>query len=180
MGFGKESGTVSFVKKGDPNVVVRDLAAMVNSFGHGTVYVGIDAEGNVSGVAHPEMVSQDIEDAISDSVQPELEARVERMTDGSGKYYLKVCAEGNGAPYCVMGHYHMRNGCKTVRAMPRDIATMYLSGGADVVGDMASPVGDLEFTKLLGRLGGDGESLELAIDGCFRSGEEYNLCAYLM
>jgi len=82
---------------------------MLNRHGTGTVYFGVDDNGNVKGLSTGNKTLMDIRNRIRDIIEPQILANIEELSDENDHKYIKVSAKGTDTPYSCDGRYYVRN-----------------------------------------------------------------------
>ena len=109
MNFGKENETTEFkeslaqFEKG-----IKSLTAMLNRSGRGTVYFGVDDNGNVKGLTLGKNTLMDIRSKIKTLVEPAIVPDIAEGEDEDGRKYVKLSASGSDMPYSFDGRYYER------------------------------------------------------------------------
>ena len=109
MNFGIENEYKEFKESlAQLDKAIKSLTAMVNKNGRGTVYFGVNDNGDVVGLKLGKKYLDEIRDKISNFVQPQLLYKAEEKYDNS-LLYIELTAEGNDIPYSFDGRYYIRN-----------------------------------------------------------------------
>lgn len=119
-----ESATV---RGGRQAAVLADLCAFANTDG-GVVYVGASArKGKVKGLSNFKSVQKELQSAIGERLQPQLEVRYETVqSDGAQVLRLSV-DEGHEKPYCLdQSKFYVRNDAETSLAVRDEIVALVL------------------------------------------------------
>ena len=118
MNFGKESETVEFkeslsqLKEG-----LISLTAMLNKSGQGTVYFGVNDDGELIGLKDVgKKTIHDISQAIGDGILPRIIPTV-LLENKDGRDYILVSAKGYELPYSSKGNTESVQPTKT-RSFP--------------------------------------------------------------
>jgi hypothetical protein len=95
-----EGQFLEFKKKPDhPDKIVREMVAFANS-GGGTLLIGVDDSGKITGLAHPDEEVYVMEAAIARHASPEIDYKLESVPVGSGRWVLKYqILPGTDKPY---------------------------------------------------------------------------------
>lgn len=129
----------------------KEVIAFANTDG-GTIYIGIDDQGNIIGIDHIDDTYTRITNGIRDAIQPDVtmfihytlqDNRVIRIEVGEGTYkpyYLK--AKGLKPP----GVY-IRQGASSAPASPEQIRQMIKTSDGDIFENMRSMEQELTFTE---------------------------------
>ncbi len=149
MNIGTENETTEFkesmtqLDKG-----VLSLTAMLNRSNEGTVYFGVDDNGEIIGLAVGDSTLEKIRNAIRNDIQPRILADTEVLESDDGKKYISVHASGYEIPYSYDGRYYVRHGSSNETASPDLVAKMVLSRGYDAMREMESYEQNLTFHTL--------------------------------
>ena len=138
--------------------VKRTVVAFANTDG-GTLYLGIDDNGQVCGLADPDAAMLQTTNAIRDGIRPDVtlfaECRVERR-DGKAVIVVTVL-RGTARPYYLAGKgirpegVFVRQGASTVPATETAILRMIRETGGDSFDDARSLNQELTFQCAAGR-----------------------------
>ena len=167
--------------------IYREVVAFANTDG-GTVYVGIDNEGNTVGVADFDREYTRITNGIRDAIAPDVTMCV-RVSAGDGNTVQIAVSEGANKPYYIKSKglkpsgVFVRQGASAVPASPEQIRQMIKRSDGDVFEEMRSPLQELTFDaagSVFGRLGvGFGAEKYRAL-GMLRDGGIYSNLALLL
>ncbi len=149
MELGTESGTVEFkrdIRQLDKGLV--SLTAMVNRYNRGTVYFGVEDNGNVAGITVVRSLFDKIRITARNNILPRLELDIVEHVTPEGPSYISVSATGFEIPYSYAGRYYVRNYLDDEAATPDVVARLVLSRGFDVMRETPAPSQDLAFTTL--------------------------------
>lgn len=167
--------------------IYREVVAFANTDG-GTVYVGINNEGNTVGVADFDREYTRITNGIRDAIAPDVTMCV-RVSAGDGNTVQIAVSEGANKPYYIKSKglkpsgVFVRQGASAVPASPEQIRQMIKRSDGDVFEEMRSPLQELTFDaaeSVFGRLGvGFGAEKYRAL-GMLRDGGIYSNLALLL
>ena len=88
---------------------VISLSAMLNKHNEGTVYFGVENNGDVIGQKDlNENTLRDVSKRISEGIKPKVFPIVSLMLIGDRKI-IKVYVNGNNVPYSAFGKYYYRS-----------------------------------------------------------------------
>ena len=105
MNFGIENEYQEFKESlAQLDKAIKSLTAMVNKNGRGTIYFGVNDNGDVVGLKLGKKYLDEIRDKISNFVQPQLLYKAEEKYYGN-LLYIELTAEGNDIPYSFDGRY---------------------------------------------------------------------------
>ena len=110
MNLGIESEKIEFKKNTNELVNgVISLSAMLNKHNEGTVYFGVENNGDVIGQKDlNENTLRDVSKRISEGIKPKVFPIVSLMLIGDRKI-IKVYVNGNNVPYSAFGKYYYRS-----------------------------------------------------------------------
>lgn len=115
------------VRGGRQAAVLADLCAFANTDG-GVVYVGASSrKGKVKGLGNLKVVQKELQSAVGERLQPQLEVRYETVqSDGAQVLRLSV-DEGHEKPYCLdQSKFYVRNDAETSLAVRDEIVALVL------------------------------------------------------
>lgn len=128
---------------------LKSLTAMLNRNGTGTVYYGVDDNGNVKGISVGKKTLLDIRNRIKDIIEPQILAEIKDLVDESDRHYISVSALGTDTPYSCDGRYYIRNVSADESVSNEMLRKMLVSGDADLIRKIPSEVQNLTFVQLL-------------------------------
>ena len=152
MELGTKSGTVEFkrdIRQLDKGLI--SLTAMVNCYNRGTVYFGVEDNGNVVGIKSGRSLFDKIRITAGNNILPRLELDIVEHVTPEGPSYISVSATGFEIPYSYAGRYYVRNFVTDEQATPDVVARLVLSRGFDAMRETPSPNQELSFS-MLGKL----------------------------
>lgn len=88
---------------------LKSICAFANTSG-GTIYVGIDDEGNVIGIIHPHKLQEDIPNKIIQNLG--IVCELNEMEE-FGKTYFEIVVKPSNVPIAYKGIYYVRSGATT-------------------------------------------------------------------
>lgn len=186
MQLGFEDEITEFKKDiGQLDKGILALTAMINRHNKGTVYFGVDDNGQVVGVKPAPNHLEKIRNNIRSYVYPQILADIKILATIEGKQYIRVYAEGYDTPYSYDGRYYVRNVSSNEQASPSMVRKMMMCGNSDIIRGIDSPIQNLTFTSYLAYLEAKGLHPNMSRDyfdgrGMLTESKEYNLIAYLM
>ena len=149
MNIGYENETTEFKKSiSQLDKGILALTAMLNRSNRGTVYFGVDDDGNVVGMDIGTSTSEKIRNHVRDFVQPRIFLNIEILETDDNKKYLSVSSSGFDIPYSYDGRYYIRHTASNESASPEVVAKMVLSRNFDSMRELESYSDDLTFTTL--------------------------------
>lgn len=186
MNIGKESESVEFKESlAQLDKGLKSLTAMLNKNNRGTVYFGVDNDGNVVGTSVGRDTETKIRGRIKETVAPGLFFRINVLEDGDGKNYIALEGEGTDIPYSFDGRYYIRNSSSDDSVDNVLLRRMLISQSVDILKEKPSYRNDLTFFGLLRYLENVGvhaydssdfyQSLRL-----YSSDGKYNMTAFLL
>ncbi|MBI3961101.1 MAG: putative DNA binding domain-containing protein, partial [Chloroflexi bacterium] len=115
------------VRGGRQAAVLADLCAFANTDG-GVVYVGASArKGEVKGLPNSKVVQKELQAAIVERLQPQLEVRFETVQSDSAQVLRVSVDEGDEKPYCLdASKFYVRNDAETSLAVRDEIVALVL------------------------------------------------------
>lgn len=126
---------------------LKSLTAMLNRNGTGTVYYGVDDNGNVKGLSIGKKTLMDVRNRIKDLIEPQILAEINDLTDENGSHYIRVSASGTDTPYSCDGRYYLRNVSADESVSNDMLRKMLVSGDTDLIRQIPSEVQDLTFSQ---------------------------------
>ena len=156
MNLGKENEYQEFEEGlGQLDNGIKSLTSMLNKHGKGTVYFGVDDNGEICGLCIGKNTSMDIRNRIRDNVDPRIYPEIQELED-DGKQYIKITANGYDIPYSFDGRFFIRNVSADEKASTDILRKMLANSDSDIIRQKASPIQNLTFTILFGILAGNG------------------------
>lgn len=165
---------------------LKSLTAMLNRNGKGTVYFGVDDNGNViGGVEVGKKTFEDIRNKIKTYIDPSITVSLISLEDENGHQYIKLFAEGSDIPYSYDGRYFIRNASSDEKVENNLLRKMLLSNDMDIISNIESEIQDLHFSQFLGCLVSLGFSVKndknyFKSKGLLTRDKKFNLVAYLL
>ena len=129
--------------------IYKEVIAFANTDG-GIVYVGIDNDGNVIGLADVDQEYTRITNGIRDAIMPDVTMFV-RFTIQDNKVVRIAVSEGTNKPYYLKGKglkpsgVYVRQGTSSVPASPEQIRRMIKESDGDMFEEMRSMEQSLTF-----------------------------------
>lgn len=185
MNLGHENETQEFkISLAQLDKGLKSLTAMLNRHGHGTVYFGVDDDGNVVGLTVGKNTLTEIRNKITQMIDPRIFNVIETLED-EGKTYIRVFAKGSDIPYSCDGRYYWRNVSSDEIATNELLRKMLISSEQDIIRQIPSENQNLTFTGLceeLNRIGhhaSDTRNFQQSY-GLFNRENQFNLLAFLL
>ena len=186
MNVGSESETVEF-KKGIAQLSkgIEGLSAMLNKHNTGTLYLGVDDNGDVVGIDVGRDTLEKIRNEIDTELEPKCIPEIDVLHTEDGLDYVRIVCTGYEPAYSFKGRYYIRNVTSDVSLTPPLLTRMLLSKGTDPPKQIVFPVQDLTFSAFTRYL----ESVKVHVradngfyesHGMKTSEGKFNLLAYLM
>ena len=119
----KEKKNLEF-KSTITNTFLKTVSAYSN-FGDGEIWFGINDDGSVCGIEHPETVCIDIENRINDSISPK--PKFEMRVDTSKNIICLTVREGAYKPYLYKGKAY-RSDTTSVEVDQAELKSLVLEG----------------------------------------------------
>lgn len=115
------------VRGGRQAAVLADLCAFANTDG-GAVYVGASVrKGPVKGLTNIKGVQKELQAAIVERLQPQLEVRFETTQSANAQVLRLSVDEGDEKPYCLdQSKFYVRNDAETSLAVRDEIVALVL------------------------------------------------------
>lgn len=115
------------VRGGRQAAVLADLCAFANTDG-GVVYVGASVrKGPVKGLTNIKGVQKELQAAIAERLQPQLEVRFETTQSDNAQVLRVSVDEGDEKPYCLdQSKFYVRNDAETSLAVRDEIVALVL------------------------------------------------------
>ncbi len=186
MNIGKESELQEFKESlSQLDKGIKSLTAMLNRNGHGTVYFGVDDNGNVKGFTIGKKTLIDVRNRIRDIVEPQILADIRECVSDDGKTYISVSAMGSNIPYSCDGRYYVRNASADENVSSELLRKMLASGDADLIKQIEAESQNLTFAQLTTLLSGHDVHIVssksiLKNYALLNTNDKYNLMAYLL
>ena len=184
MNIGRENGKVAFAEDlSHLDEGIRDLSAMLNNHGEGTLWIGVDEAGDIVGLNIGPDIKGMIRSRIRELVRPRVVPMTSELTSDDGRGYFKISIAGFDIPYSFDGRYFLRSGTSTIPADPDMVSAMVMSRPLDPLRVQQSDRQDLTFDSLSVMLDVRGlpcGSNLLRTIGLIDDHGRYNLAAYLV
>ncbi len=135
---------------------LKSLTAMLNRHGTGSVYFGVDDNGNVKGLTIGKKTLMDIRSRIRDIIEPQILVNIEELKDEDSHQYIKVSAKGTDTPYSCDGRYYVRNVSADESVTNDMLRKMLAAGDADLIRQIPSDNQELTFAQFFTFLAGRG------------------------
>lgn len=151
MNLGDENETTEFkasMSQLDKGII--GLTAMLNRHNHGTLYIGVDDDGNVIGMDVGAGTLETVRNRIRSFVQPQVVPEISRHETDDGRSYISVRVTGYNIPYSCDGRYYIRNVSSNESAGPDVVAQLVMARGIDPLKNQRSDLQELTFNTLFG------------------------------
>lgn len=164
---------------------LKSLTSMLNKHGQGSVYFGVNDNGEVCGLDIGKNTLMDIRNRIADKIEPRIYANIQELIDDNGKNYIKVSASGSNIPYSFDGRFYLRNVSADERATNEILRRMLASSDSDILKQQVSPIQDLSFHDFFAILSGNGIHPNASNEfysnyGLINEEGKFNMNAYLL
>ena len=165
---------------------LKSLTAMLNRNGKGTIYFGVDDNGDViGGIEVGKKTFEDIRNKIKTYIDPSITVSINSFKDEDGHTYIKLFAEGSDIPYSYDGRYFIRNVSSDEKVENNLLRKMLLSNDMDIISNIESDIQELHFSQFLGYLISLGFSVKndknyFKSKGLLTRDRKFNLVAYLL
>ena len=129
MNLGRESEKQEFKSGlGQLDRGLKSLSAMLNRRNEGTVYFGVDDDGNIRGLDVGKQTLLDIRHRAQELIDPRIQLKIEELCDEQGRTYIKVHAVGSEVPYACNGRYFMCTAASDEQIEPHLLRRIFVSG----------------------------------------------------
>lgn len=131
--------------------IYKEVIAFANTDG-GVIYIGIDDQGNVTGIDHVDETYTRLTNGIRDSIQPDVTMFVRYILQDNKVIRIEV-GEGSYKPYYLKGKglkptgVYVRQGATSVQASPEQIRQMIKDSDGDVFEEMRTLQQNLTFEE---------------------------------
>ncbi len=126
MTIGREDEFTEFKESlSEKEEAMKDMGAILNKKGMGTIYFGIKDGGEIRGVEVGKKTESDLANKINSSIEPTPFFSIETKEDINKKKFIEVDFRGNAKPYRSKGIYYIRNGERS-DVMPTSLLTEML------------------------------------------------------
>lgn len=165
---------------------LKSLSAMLNRNGKGTIYFGVDDNGNViGGIQKGKKTFEDIRNKVKNLIDPSVTISIKSLKDENNNVYIKLYAEGTDIPYSFDGRYFIRNVSSDEKVENNLLRKMLISSDQDIISNIESDIQSLHFTQFLNYLVSFGLTVKnnrnfFKSKNFFTKDNKYNLLAYLL
>jgi ATP-dependent DNA helicase RecG len=123
---GGEDSYLEFkVRFSNPEKLAAGICALANS-GGGTIVFGVTDQLRLEGVAHPEIVEQDLVAICREQLLPPVWARIDKVSFDSGMRLVVLEVDPRRAPHRTLdGRYYVRIGSTKREATGEEVAELY-------------------------------------------------------
>lgn len=140
----KETQMIEF-KECITNTFLKTVSAFANYYG-GTIYFGIDDNGNIKGLEDTKQASLDIENKINDSISPQPDYTIE--IQNKEKILKLTVKSGVNKPYMYKSKVYKRNGTATIEVDTLELSRLILEGKNIKFEELPSEEQELTFKVL--------------------------------
>lgn len=165
---------------------LKSITAMLNKHGYGTVYFGVDDNGNVIGrINIGKNTGEDIRNKINNFIEPKIIYDLKILKSDDDKTYISLFAEGTDMPYSYDGRYYIRNVSSDEKVSNELLRKMLVSSSNDLIKNIVSVEQNLTFNQFcsyfasLGLYSPNSNDF-FASKGLFNKENKFNLMAYLL
>lgn len=164
---------------------LKTLSAMLNRRSEGTVYYGVDDDGNVRGLEIGKRTLLDIRRRASELIEPRIILDIDVLEDEEKHSYIRVHAKGTNTPYSCDGRYYLRTASSDEQISTELLRKMLVSGDTDMLIQIPSENQDLSFSGMITFLRERGiratsTDVFLKNFGLYNKDNRLNLMAYLL
>ena len=132
MNLGQENEKQEFkLGLGQLDKGLKSLSAMLNRSGEGTVFFGVDDDGNVKGLDIGKKTLLDIRQRVSDLIEPRIICDIKDNKDENGQTFIQIHAQGSDIPYSCDGRYYLRTAASDEQIGSDLLRKMLASGNTD-------------------------------------------------
>lgn len=164
---------------------LKSLSAMLNRNYEGTVYFGVDDDGNVMGMEVGKKTLLEIRSRAAELISPRVILDITEHKDEDERSFIKVHASGTDIPYSCDGRYYIRTASADEQVGSDLLRKMLASGNTDLLSEISSVSQDLTFKGLVEYLNtktlhaSESKSFYSSF-GLFNKEDRFNLMAYLL
>lgn len=144
----KENKSLEF-KATITNSFLKTVSAYSNFCG-GEILFGVNDDGSVCGIDHPEQVCLDIENRINDSISPKPDFEID--IDYSKKIIKLIIREGQYKPYLYKGKAYRRSDTASIEVDQAELKELVLQGSNLYFEELPCKREDLVFKELSTKL----------------------------
>lgn len=161
------------------------LTAMLNKGGEGTVYFGVDDNGNVvNKISIGKNTLNDIRNRIKNLIKPSIQYNLEIKELNEGTI-IKLSAFGLEKPYSYDGRYFIRNASSNKSMDPSLLRKILMDENVDLIKQIPSDLQDLTFMELTMILSSKGIHAKNSFGfyssiGLFNKKNQFNYMAFLL
>ncbi|HQI46658.1 MAG TPA: putative DNA binding domain-containing protein, partial [Bacteroidales bacterium] len=152
-----ENKRIEFKREWNKDVdIEKEVIAFLNTPEGGTIYIGIENNGNVVGVNNPDSIILQLKDRLKNNISPSIMGLFDIVQENiNGKPVVKIkIAGGSEKPYFKKKYGMTEKGCyirngTAADPMPQDmIDTLFASRTRNTIRRITSPRQDLTFEQL--------------------------------
>lgn len=131
--------------------IYKEVIAFANTDG-GTIYIGVDDNGNIVGIDHVDETYTRLTNGIRDAIVPDITMFIRYVLQDNNVIKIEV-GEGSYKPYYLKSKgmkpsgVYVRQGASSVQASPDQIRKMIKDSDGDVFEEMRSPIQELTFKE---------------------------------
>ncbi len=147
LNLGREDETKEFKESiSQLDEGIKSLTAMLNRHHRGTVYLGVNDDGDVIGMDIGNSTLQKIRNRIRDLAKPHVVCEIEVHED-ENRRYVSITAAGSDVPYSYDGRYFIRNVASNESAEPH-VLKKIIAGNNDILSSIPAPIQELTFSGM--------------------------------
>ena len=165
---------------------LKSLTAMLNKNGTGTVYFGVNDNGDViGGLTIGKNTKEGIRNKINNLIDPKIIYEIETLISDDNKTYLKIKAEGSDLPYSYDGRYYIRNVSSDEKVSNDLLRKMLISSSNDLIKNIESENQNLTFNSFCSYFSSLGlyapnNNEFFESKGFFNKNHKFNLMSFLL
>ena len=158
MNLGKENEKVEFKESlSQLDKGLKSLTAMLNRNGSGTVFFGVDDDGDVNKkISIGKSTLLEIRNKAKQLIDPQIVLNIKEEHSDEGFTYIVVSAKGYDIPYSFDGRFFIRTAASDETISSGLLRKMLINNEVDIIRQISSRAKDLTFHKLIGQLTANG------------------------
>lgn len=152
MNLGREDEKTEFKRStGEMEEAIISIVAMLNKHHEGTLYFGVNNDGEVIGQQIGESTTRDIAQNIGLKIEPKIFPNV-FADSADGKDYIIVTFKGKQAPYATQGRVYIRTADQNRLASMNEVRRLFMTGESDLLRGRPALQQSLTFESLFDKL----------------------------
>ncbi len=109
MNIGRENEFIEFKRStSETKEAIISIASILNKHGKGTIYFGVQDNGDVVGQELGKDTERKLSRDIRENIKPSLWYEVQTKQTDDGRFFIEVAFSGANAPYAAYGRYFQR------------------------------------------------------------------------